>query len=74
MPPTASISKEENDKIQGFLINALEEIKSAINMLDDLRVGKDRDELLKEGKFIEKLASNLLNTNAMIMLDIISKI
>lgn len=70
---TANIYKEADLKTQEHLINALGEITSAISMIDSMRSGKDSDGLLKEGKFIERFASNLLNTNAMLILDIISK-
>lgn len=69
---TSSLSKED-DKRQTFFFMALEEIKYAIDTLDNVRLAENSDDVLKEGKVIEKLASNLLNKNAMIILDIMLK-
>jgi hypothetical protein len=68
-----SISKEEDFSIYPKLVRSLIDVTSAISFIDTLRMGKDSDEIIKEGKFIQTLASRLLNETGMIILDIITK-
>lgn len=67
------ISKEEDSSIVQKLIRSLTPVTSAISFIDNIRMGKDSDEIIKEGKFIQTLASRLLNDSDMIILDIITK-
>ena len=66
------ISKEEDSSIYQRLVPALVVVINAISLIDNIRMGKDSDEIIKEGKFIQTLASKLLNDSDMIILDIIT--
>ena len=45
-----SISKEEDSSIYQKLVRSLIEVISAISFIDTLRMGKDSDEIIKEGR------------------------
>lgn len=68
-----SISKEKDSIVVGRLVSALVTVIDAINLIDGIRMGQDSDELIREGKFIQMLASNLLGKNAMIIFDVTIK-
>lgn len=68
-----SISKEKDSNIYQRLVRSLTAVISAISLIDNIRMGKDSDEIIKEGKFIQTLASRLLNDSDIIILDIITK-
>ena len=65
--------KEKDSNTSQVLFDSLPKVISAISLIDNLRAGKNYDEIIEEGSFIQTLASRLLNNTNMIILDIITK-